>query len=205
MKRFKTAVFGAGFVGRVHIEGLRRLGNVDVVAVVAVDDETARQLGEQLSIPRTSSNYREILEDSSIDAVHICTPNALHFPMAKDALAAGKHVICEKPLADFERRGAPNGRRRAGRKRAQLHVPQSALLSHGAADAPHARSGRPGRNYDRAGHLLAGLAALRHRLELARRYGRTTAPRAAWPISARTGATWRNTSPASASPRFAPI
>jgi predicted dehydrogenase len=99
MRRFKAAVFGAGFVGRVHIEGLRRLGNVDVVAVVAVDDETARQLGEQLNIPRTSGDYRAILEDPSIDAVHICTPNALHMPMAKDALAAGKHVICEKPLA----------------------------------------------------------------------------------------------------------
>jgi predicted dehydrogenase len=99
MKRFKAAVFGAGFVGRVHIEGLRRLGNVEVAAVVAIDDETARQLGEQLSIATTSSDYRRILEDPSIDAVHICTPNALHMPMAKDALAAGKHVICEKPLA----------------------------------------------------------------------------------------------------------
>src|SRR6202035_237665 len=97
MKQFKTAVFGAGFVGRVHIEGLRRLGNVDVAAVVAIDDATARQLGEQLSIPKWSSDYRSILQDPSIDAVHICTPNALHMPMVKDALAAGKHVICEKP------------------------------------------------------------------------------------------------------------
>jgi predicted dehydrogenase len=99
MKRFKTAVFGAGFVGRVHIEGLRRLGNVDVVAVVAVTDEVARKLAEELRIPSSSGDYRKILEDSSIDAVHICTPNALHKPMAVDALAAGKHVLCEKPLA----------------------------------------------------------------------------------------------------------
>src|ERR1700683_1630608 len=98
MRQFKTAVFGAGFVGRVHIEGIRRLGNVEVAAVVAVTDAEAAQLGEQLSIPKTSSDYRAILEDSSIDAVHICTPNALHFPMAMDALQAGKHVLCEKPL-----------------------------------------------------------------------------------------------------------
>ena len=94
MKQFKTAVFGAGFVGRVHIEGIRRLGNVEVAAVVAVTDAEAAQLGEQLSIPKTSSDYRSILEDGSIDAVHICTPNALHFPMTIDALQAGKHVLC---------------------------------------------------------------------------------------------------------------
>jgi predicted dehydrogenase len=99
MKRFKTAVFGAGFVGRVHIEGIRRLGNVEVAALADDTDERARQLGEQLNIPVTSGDYRRILDDRSIDAVHVCTPNALHMPMAKDALAAGKHVVCEKPLA----------------------------------------------------------------------------------------------------------
>ena len=98
MKRMKAAVFGAGFVGRVHIEGLRRLGNVEVAALADNSDESARRLGEQLNIPKTSGDYRRILEDPSIDAVHICTPNALHAPMAKDALAAGKHVVCEKPL-----------------------------------------------------------------------------------------------------------
>ncbi len=99
MKRFKAAVFGAGFVGRVHIEGLRRLGNVEVAALADNTDERARQMGEQLNIPKTAGDYRRILEDPSIDAVHICTPNVLHSPIAKDALAAGKHVVCEKPLA----------------------------------------------------------------------------------------------------------
>jgi predicted dehydrogenase len=99
MKQFKAAVFGAGFVGRVHIEGIRRLGNVEVAALAASSSEKARQLGEQLNIPKTAGDYRRILDDPSIDAVHICTPNALHLPMAKDALSAGKHVLCEKPLA----------------------------------------------------------------------------------------------------------
>src|SRR5215471_14818743 len=48
---------------------------------------------------RSTGDYRELLADKSIDAIHICTPNELHFPMAKDALEAGKHVLCEKPLA----------------------------------------------------------------------------------------------------------
>ena len=98
MKRFKAAVFGAGFVGRVHIEGIRRLGNVEVAALAASTDAKARALGDQLSIPVTSGDYRRILEDASIDAIHICTPNAAHFAMAKSALTTGKHVLCEKPL-----------------------------------------------------------------------------------------------------------
>ncbi|HEY1342258.1 MAG TPA: Gfo/Idh/MocA family oxidoreductase, partial [Bryobacteraceae bacterium] len=53
----------------------------------------------EFDVDKTDSDYRRILEDPAIDAVHICTPNALHAPMASDALKAGKHVICEKPLA----------------------------------------------------------------------------------------------------------
>ena len=99
MTRFKTAVFGAGFVGRVHIEGLRRLGNVEVYALVIAERDDPARLGRELHIERTDSDYRRILEDPAVDVVHICTPNALHLPMATDALQAGKHVLCEKPLA----------------------------------------------------------------------------------------------------------
>jgi predicted dehydrogenase len=99
MTRFKTAVFGAGFVGRVHIEGLRRLGNVEVYALVIAECDDPARLGRELHIDRTGSDYRRILEDPAVDVVHICTPNALHLPMATDALQAGKHVLCEKPLA----------------------------------------------------------------------------------------------------------
>src|SRR5437764_549637 len=99
MYQFKTAVFGAGFVGRVHLEGIRRLGNVEVGAIVASSDERAARWAAELHVEKSESDYRKILDDRSVDAVHICTPNALHFPMVKDALAAGKHVLCEKPLA----------------------------------------------------------------------------------------------------------
>ena len=99
MKKIKTAIFGTGFMGRVHTEGLRRLGNVEVAGIAARTASQARALADELSIERASGDYREFLADPAIDAVHICTPNSLHFPMATAALEAGKHVLCEKPLA----------------------------------------------------------------------------------------------------------
>src|ERR1700691_5810178 len=97
--RLKAAVFGAGFVGRVHLEGIRRLGNVEVYALGESQKEKARRLGEELHVEKTAVDYQEILDDPEVDVVHVCTPNALHFPMVTDALHAGKHVICEKPLS----------------------------------------------------------------------------------------------------------
>ena len=99
MKEWKTAVFGSGFMGRVHLEAIRRLGNVQVVAIASLEEDVARRLAAQFSVGRVEADYRRILEDPSIDAVHICTPNSQHFPMAQEAMQAGKHVVCEKPLA----------------------------------------------------------------------------------------------------------
>jgi predicted dehydrogenase len=99
MKRIRIAVFGTGFMGRVHTEAARRLGNVDVVGVAGSSVERARAFADQTGIERASADYREFLAVPAIDAVHILTPNGLHFPMAKAALLAGKHVVCEKPLA----------------------------------------------------------------------------------------------------------
>ena len=99
MKTIRTAIFGTGFMGRVHLEAVRRVESVEAAAIAGRNAEAARRLGEGFSVPTMAAHYREILRDPSIDAVHICTPNAQHFPMAKDALLAGKHVLCEKPLA----------------------------------------------------------------------------------------------------------
>jgi len=99
MKTIRTAIFGTGFMGRVHLEAVRRLEHVEVVAIAGRNLRAAQRLGEGYSISTIVADYRELLRDPTIDAVHICTPNAQHFPMAKDALQAGKHVICEKPLA----------------------------------------------------------------------------------------------------------
>src|SRR5580693_5999959 len=99
MKRIKTAVFGTGFMGRVHLEAVRRLEFVEAAAIAGRNVEAAQRLGAGFSVPKITTDYREVLRDPAIGAVHICTPNAQHFPMAKDALNAGKHVLCEKPLA----------------------------------------------------------------------------------------------------------
>jgi predicted dehydrogenase len=99
VKPIKTAIFGTGFMARVHLEAVRRLESVEAVAIAGRNAEAARRLGAGFSIPTITTDYREVLRDPAIDAVHICTPNAQHFPMVKDALQAGKHVLCEKPLA----------------------------------------------------------------------------------------------------------
>jgi predicted dehydrogenase len=98
MRTYKTALFGTGFVGRVHLEGIRRLGFVQVYAIGEPQIEKARQLGAEFGAEKIEADYRKILDDKALDAVHVCTPNALHYPIVKDAIQAGKHVICEKPL-----------------------------------------------------------------------------------------------------------
>jgi predicted dehydrogenase len=106
MKALKTAIFGTGFMGRVHLEAVRRVESVEATAIAGRNLEAAKKLGAGYSVPTITTDYREILRDPSIDAVHICTPNAQHFSMAKDALTAGKHVLCEKPLATGAAEGA---------------------------------------------------------------------------------------------------
>lgn len=98
MKKVTTAIIGTGFMGRVHIEGVRRLGHVDVVAVAGSSDASAKKFADSMGIERSTGDYKTLLADPSIDAVHVLTPNALHFPMSMAALEAGKAVLCEKPL-----------------------------------------------------------------------------------------------------------
>src|SRR6185503_7688810 len=91
----KAAVVGTGFIGVVHVEALRRLG-IEVAGVVGSSPDRAR---EKPGLPEPYESYEALLADESVDVVHITTPNHLHHPQAKAALAAGKHVVCEKPLA----------------------------------------------------------------------------------------------------------
>lgn len=97
--RHKVGVIGTGFMGRAHLEALRRLGSVEIQVVAGRTLEKARQLADAFAVDRATADYREIVNDPAINAVHVCTPNALHFPIAEAALRAGKHVLCEKPLA----------------------------------------------------------------------------------------------------------
>ena len=99
MRRLRTAVIGTGFMGRVHLEALRRMEFVDVAAIAGRELAPAERLGAGYGVETVVDDYRQLLEDATIDAVHICTPNATHYQMAKNALLAGKHVLCEKPLS----------------------------------------------------------------------------------------------------------
>jgi predicted dehydrogenase len=90
----RAGVVGTGFIGAIHVEALRRLG-VEVVGVVGSSPERARA---KLLAPVVDS-YEQLLGDERVDVVHLTTPNHLHYPQVKHALGAGKHVVCEKPLA----------------------------------------------------------------------------------------------------------
>ena len=98
MQRIRTALIGTGFMGRTHAEAIRRLGNVEIAAVASSSEERAREFAERYGIGRATGDFRTILADSGIHAVHVLTPNALHREVALAAIEAGKHVVCEKPL-----------------------------------------------------------------------------------------------------------
>ncbi|PHN07542.1 Gfo/Idh/MocA family protein [Flavilitoribacter nigricans] len=99
MDTIKVGVVGLGFIGPAHIEALRRIPGIEVTAISHHTREKAEAKAAQLRIPRAYTDFYEMIDQESLDAVHICTPNHLHYPMAKAALEKGIHVICEKPLA----------------------------------------------------------------------------------------------------------
>lgn len=93
-----AAVVGTGFIGVVHVEALRRLG-VQVHGVVGSSRERATARSRELGLPPAYDNYEAMLADRRVEVVHITSPNRLHHEHVKAVLAAGKHVVCEKPLA----------------------------------------------------------------------------------------------------------
>jgi predicted dehydrogenase len=93
-----AAVIGTGFIGTVHVEQLRRIG-VDVRGVLGSTRERAAARAADLGVQHAYASLEEILADPSVDVVHVTSPNHLHVPQATAILTAGKHVVCEKPLA----------------------------------------------------------------------------------------------------------
>jgi len=98
MRKIKTAIIGTGFMGKVHAENVRRLGNVEIAGVVGSRPETARNFADTFDIPLATANLKDVLNDKQIEAIHVCTPNVDHFPMSLAGIQAGKAVLCEKPL-----------------------------------------------------------------------------------------------------------
>ena len=94
----KAAVIGTGFIGPVHVEGLLRAG-IDVVGILGSSREKSELAAKRLSLQKAYASIEEILGDHDVQVVHITSPNQAHFEQASACLNAGKHVLCEKPLA----------------------------------------------------------------------------------------------------------
>ena len=93
-----AAVIGTGFIGTVHVEALRRIG-VQVRGVLGSTPERGAARADALGVARAYPSLAALLDDPTVDVVHVTSPNDLHVSQARDILAAGKHVVCEKPLA----------------------------------------------------------------------------------------------------------
>lgn len=94
----RAALIGGGFIGPVHAEALRRIG-IEVVGLLGSSADRARPVADRLRIKRVYADLDELLDDSAADVVHIASPNSFHFWQTCRVLEAGKHVVCEKPLA----------------------------------------------------------------------------------------------------------
>ncbi len=100
MNKVRIGIAGAGVIVReYHLPVMVSNPRVEVVAICDVVEAAARRSAEQFNIPKTCRDYHALVTDSGIDAVFIAVPNNLHAPVADAAFAAGKHVLCEKPMA----------------------------------------------------------------------------------------------------------
>ena len=99
MRRIGMGLVGPGFAGRHHLDAVRRLGFVDIVAIAASSQASASATADALGVPTAYPTYQALIADPDVHVVHITTPNYLHGPVIRAALDAKKHVISDKPLA----------------------------------------------------------------------------------------------------------
>ncbi|NUP47451.1 MAG: Gfo/Idh/MocA family oxidoreductase [Catenulispora sp.] len=98
MRTIRAGIAGAGMVAAVHADAVRRAGGV-VAGVAASTPERSKAAVQRLNAERAYDSAEDLARSDDVDVVHVCTPNALHGPLVRAALAAGKHVVCEKPLS----------------------------------------------------------------------------------------------------------
>jgi predicted dehydrogenase len=99
MKKIGMGLIGPGFVAAHHIDAVRRLGDVDVVAIAGSSQVSAEKKAKEYKVDRAYGDYKSLIADPDIQVIHNTTPNHLHLPVILAALEAGKHVISDKPLA----------------------------------------------------------------------------------------------------------
>jgi predicted dehydrogenase len=98
-RKLGMGLVGPGFVAPHHIDAVRRLGDVEVVAVAGSSLERAQKKAAELGVPKAYGTYEELIADPAVDIVHNTTPNHLHYPVNLAAIRAGKHIVSDKPLA----------------------------------------------------------------------------------------------------------
>ena len=96
----RIGVLGAGAWAKfAHLPGFKRDGRAELVAIADPVVERAREFAEEFGIPHVYDTHAELIARTDIDLVDVCTPSATHFDLSWAALEAGKHVLCEKPVA----------------------------------------------------------------------------------------------------------
>jgi len=101
-EKIRVGIIGCGGIANgKHMPSLSKLDNVEMVAFCDIKEERASKAAKDYGVDgaKTYNDYRKLLEDKNIDVVHVCTPNKSHANITVDALEAGKHVMCEKPMA----------------------------------------------------------------------------------------------------------
>ena len=142
-----AAVIGTGFIGTVHVEALRRIG-VNVLGVLGSTPDRGTARAEALGVPKAYASLDDMLADDRARVVHVTSPNDLHVSQTRAALGAGKHVVCEKPLAmtaDASAELVDLGRADRARQRDELQHPLlPPATSTPASSSPTAGSARSG-------------------------------------------------------------
>src|ERR1700674_3888202 len=98
--RVRVGIIGSQFQADIHAASLQIMPHeAEVVAVASPTAGNAAQFAERFCIPRVFTDHRDMLKERDIEMVSVCAPNSLHAQMTKDIAAAGKHIVCENPLA----------------------------------------------------------------------------------------------------------
>ncbi len=202
-KPLGIGIVGAGFIGRVHAKAARMAGD-HLVGIADLSPRLSEALADDLGFARVFARAEDLIADSEVDLVHLCVPNALHGTLVADAISAGKHVICEKPLATSAaeagilERLADDAGVVAAVPFAYRYYPMVREIRE------RVRSGEAGRVTMLHGSYLQDWLAERDRARTGAWTPPSAAPRVCSPTSACTGPISPSSPPASGSPGFAP-